>query len=754
MWFSAQELTGLPGLPGTVQSINQKAKREGWQFRNRSGKGGGKEYHVSSLPTEAQARLLELENTPIYKEKTDELCGSALPGFDSVLCGADGDFVDSHCDFTSRLLTEAPKDKKTRQAEARQQILLTLQDYLTRQNAVGLGRVRYCRQAFVDAYNDPLAPKGELRLPWWVYGEVKSISYQTLYSWELKRDVAGVSGLARKQGKRTTTIEATPELKQACLDLLLAHPDISVVGMWHEMCERFEDCPSLPTLRRFVRGWKAENSDIFDFADSRKGWRNRHMKAFGSYRATRFNQRWEIDSTLADIVWELDDGFGGFQRYALVVAVEVYSRMARVLVCRTSNSLAIAAILRECLIDWGVPESVKTDNGKDYLSRHILNILSVLGIEHKKCVPFNPQQKPYVERFNHTLNHGAAMVLHPRYLGHDVVTRQKIRSRELWPEKAKRKGDESEIEVVRINKSLRQMQCFIEEWLIDYHNTPHEGLGQIRDGAGNLRHLTPYEAAANQPAKRIENVRALDVLMMPAPQGGYRATAGKKGIRVGNLPDGTPAYYWHECLVEVGRRFERVFVKLDPNPALIHLFDSEDCTEYLGVCECYEISGNDPMPGIIATRRAEKESRKLVAAARLSRRRLEKTELTPGREVALLKGQGEIHETPALKAAANLQPARNTTVIGIGPIKESAPLPLPNPGAPRLEREVVIPRVLNQWYAGEPVDPVELAFVGRQFELNRGGVTLVECLVRDREDFFKFRRWVLAQLSEGIQQTG
>lgn len=714
-------------------------------------KGKGWEYPIEGLPADYQARLELEKNTPIYKEQVDDL---RLPA--DLADGVEPGFVVS--DLPAAASTtggdataiDAPTDRRTRQAEARQQILLALQDYLTRENAVGLGRVRVCRQTFVDSYNNHDL-KG---IPWWVYGEVKSISYQTLYSWELRRDVAGVSGLARRNSQRGGAIEGCPELKQACLDLLLAHPEISVVGMWQEMSRRFESCPSLPTLRRFIRGWKAENSDIYDFADSKKGWRNRRMKAFGSYRATRFNQRWEIDSTLADIVWELDDGFGGFKRYALVVAVEVYSRMAKVLVCRTSNSLGIAAILRECLIDWGVPESVKTDNGKDYLSRHITNILSVLGIEHKKCVPFNPQQKPYVERFNHTLNHGTAMVLHPRYLGHDVVARQKIRSRELWPERAKRKDKgESEIEVVRVNKSLRQMQAFIEEWLADYHNTPHEGLGQIRDQAGNLRHLTPFEAAANQPAKRIENVRALDVLMLPAPQGGYRAADGKKGIRVGNLPDGTPAYFWHECLVEVGRRFERVFVKLDPNPALIHLFDTEECTEYLGVCECYEISGRDPMPELARVRRAEKESRRLVSAARLSRKRLEK-EPAPGREIALLKGQGEIHETAALKAAERVGEAISLPAIGVSPIKKSVPLPAPNPGAPRLEREVVIPRVLEQWYAGEPIDSVELAFVGRQFGLNRGGVTLMECLVKDREDFFKFRRWVLAQVSEANQQTG
>ncbi|EMB0053812.1 hypothetical protein U6415_005666, partial [Pseudomonas aeruginosa] len=49
-WFSAQKLAGLPGLPGTVQGINSRATRDSWQQRKHMGRGGGREYHISSLP--------------------------------------------------------------------------------------------------------------------------------------------------------------------------------------------------------------------------------------------------------------------------------------------------------------------------------------------------------------------------------------------------------------------------------------------------------------------------------------------------------------------------------------------------------------------------------------------------------------------------------------------------------------------------------------------------------------------------------
>ncbi len=49
-WFGAAELAGSPGMPGTERAIQIAAKKNDWLSRPRSGRGGGREYHVSSLP--------------------------------------------------------------------------------------------------------------------------------------------------------------------------------------------------------------------------------------------------------------------------------------------------------------------------------------------------------------------------------------------------------------------------------------------------------------------------------------------------------------------------------------------------------------------------------------------------------------------------------------------------------------------------------------------------------------------------------
>ena len=47
------------------------------------------------------------------------------------------------------------------------------------------------------------------------------------------------------------------------------------------------------------------------------------------------------------------------KRYAIVAALDIMSR--RVLVLPTSRATAIAALLRRCILECGVPETVRTD---------------------------------------------------------------------------------------------------------------------------------------------------------------------------------------------------------------------------------------------------------------------------------------------------------------------------------------------------------------------------------------------------------
>lgn len=70
-WLSAAEIAGLrlQGLPTTQQSINRRAKAEGWSCVDRPGRGGGRLYAIAGLPDDARkdyaTRALDLVNTDL-----------------------------------------------------------------------------------------------------------------------------------------------------------------------------------------------------------------------------------------------------------------------------------------------------------------------------------------------------------------------------------------------------------------------------------------------------------------------------------------------------------------------------------------------------------------------------------------------------------------------------------------------------------------------------------------------------------------
>ena len=88
--------------------------------------------------------------------------------------------------------------------------------------------------------------------------------------------------------------------------------------------------------------------------------RSRHAPAGGDASAgiKRLNQVWELDSTKADMMCK------GGTRCSLVGSIDIWSRRFRILAVPESRATAIAALLRRCILEWGVPETVRTDPGQ------------------------------------------------------------------------------------------------------------------------------------------------------------------------------------------------------------------------------------------------------------------------------------------------------------------------------------------------------------------------------------------------------
>ena len=396
--------------------------------------------------------------------------------------------------------------------------------------------------------------------------------------------------------------------------------------------------PHIAVIRRWVRSWRAEHGHALSAVASPDAHRSRYMPAFGdgASAAEGLNALWELDSTRIDVMCA--DG----RRYALIAAIDVWSRRGKALVAPSSHAEAIGALIRRCLIDWGVPGTARTDEGADYTSAHLRRVFADLGVEHEVLPPYCPHLKPFVERFIGTISRDLFSQL-PGFVGHDVADRERLRSRRSF---AERRGREKTL-LYACDLSAEQLQARIDAWCENvYAREGHTGLGG----------RTPFERAASWTgARRRVDERALDVLLAKPPKHGPTRVVGKHGIGV----DGG-VYIAPELGDWMGRAME---IRLDPGDyGRIHVFAREgDRLRFVCVAE-------DPLrTGIDREAVAREARRRWHAANREARRIARELSAATGPEVAIdavlehatrqaervvaFPGRSEAHRTVELDAA-------------------------------------------------------------------------------------------------------
>ena len=314
------------------------------------------------------------------------------------------------------------------------------------------------------------------------------------------------------------------------------------------------DVPGIATVRRWLKAWREENAASLSAVLAPDRHRSLRMPAFGTagtaIRADGLNVLWEIDSTLCDVI--CCDG----RRRALIAVIDVWSRRALFLVSRTSRASAIAALLRRAILLWGMPQMLVTDEGKDYVSRHVEGLLCDLEIDHRPCLPYRPDLKPHIERLIGTVSRDLFAFL-PGFCGHDVSQAKALRERTAFAErrgqkhgqkhgqKNGQKNEKAAPTVLSADLDAHDLQRRLDIWAEDiYARRPHRGLARADNAdAGNApsgnsdaeaSEQTPFARALSWtgPVRRLESERALDVLIA-APAGGGTRTVTKHGIFLG-----------------------------------------------------------------------------------------------------------------------------------------------------------------------------------------------------------------------------
>lgn len=402
-------------------------------------------------------------------------------------------------------------------AYAKDAILTACKDYLKAKGYENLGGAWNYKavQEFCTAYvaGEVDIPEEHVRII--SHKGKRSLTATSLLKWRDADREMGMWGLAdhyvKNAGKTTL-----PALQQEFVIAMMFEFPHAKPGKVHKgLKARFAGAavPAKDTVRRFMAHWKETHKSLYLKITDPDAWKSKYMVAFGSASADvlRLNQRWEADSTKSDVMCV--DG-----RFCIIGIIDVWSRRLKLLVSPTSKGAAIAALLRRCIIDWGVPEEFRTDNGSDYASQYISRIMNDLEVTHHLCEPFSPEQKPHIERVFGTFSRDLVELL-PEYIGHSVADRKQIESRKSFAQRFGKRG-----EVVQIALTSAGLQEFCDRWTESvYHQNRHRSLGM--SPAAKARSWT-------EPVKRISNERILDVLLFPGVSGDGFRTVSKRGVEV------------------------------------------------------------------------------------------------------------------------------------------------------------------------------------------------------------------------------
>lgn len=492
--YTARELAGLPGMPTTERSVQRLAERDGWPFRKRSGRGGGREYPLNALPAATQSALV------------DALI-AALPSPVCLLPEAPQTALALRPETALPALPEARpmadigqmKHWQTSRMDARLTFIRLIEEG---ECTVGIGKtiaalVEKSRAGALPGRLQELVAVANARA-----GEERALSERTLKRWwaDYKKAGGNYAALAPVPVEKA----ALPAWAPAFLAQYQVPQKISVGDALERMRKLAPAGAKLPSEGQ-VRRWLKKYSRL----DVQRG-----RKSGSELRGQRlYRQRDVSEFQPLDIV-QIDGH--SFKAY---VAHPSHGRPFHPEVC------AVICVVTKVVVGWsaGLAESAMTvadairhacTTGEDkpvgglplfvYADKGAGNMASVnidevaglfprLGIKFESGRPGNPQGRGLVENLNKSLWIPAAKKL-DTYTGKgmDTLVQRKVYL-QLQKEVREAKKEQREPNSVLLLR-WPDFLDFAQQEVDDYNRRPHSALPNITDPVdGRRRHMTPLE---------------------------------------------------------------------------------------------------------------------------------------------------------------------------------------------------------------------------------------------------------------------
>ncbi|MEO5336908.1 MAG: Mu transposase C-terminal domain-containing protein [Magnetospirillum sp. WYHS-4] len=520
-WWSAAELAGMPGMPGTERGVQLKAGRAGWKSQPRSGRGGGQEYHLTSLPPATREHIMAqavsggvetissaaggISSLPLPavipegRGHTRALSTSAVPPAKapSLSHGAGTGSLEQGGDTPrARALPPAAplfshlKDWQRQCMEARAALVAEvsrLQAALhVSMSAGSTALVAAIREGTAEPRIAALVPAANARA-----GKTgaRTLSRATLINWCNAHAEGGAAALAPRPSRESEIPDWAPDLlrlwgrpqKPSLLgiveqDLPAALAGSGIAAPTYDQARRFLDSCSNLTRHQGRMGPRA-------------------LKAMRAYRARSTDNLWPTAVYVPDghsfDAEVAHPAHGQPFRPEITTIIDAFTRrVAGWSVALAENTIAVADAYRHAFSTTGICAIAYSDRGPGEknaaLDDPVTGLLARLEVTHEFGIPRNPQGHGIIERLNQSLWVKAAKTL-PTYMGAAMDDEARQRAFKVTRKEIKEFGRS------RLLIDWPEFMRLCEEAVAAYNARPHRGLPKVRGEDGRKRHMSPDE---------------------------------------------------------------------------------------------------------------------------------------------------------------------------------------------------------------------------------------------------------------------
>lgn len=270
------------------------------------------------------------------------------------------------------------------------------------------------------------------------------LSGRRVYRWRKAFNEEGLGGLMDRRGKHQRTL-IDGEVREFIETCVLSRPGIASSEIFKLVVFKFKDrqLPAQGTVKNLVSQIRKEKAALIIQLHHPSVFKRHYQPSLGRADAdlTEPNQRWEADSTRADLMTA--DG----KRCTMIAVVDVWSRRPVFGVWEKGGGDPIASTFFKAIKKLGVPRQVIVDLGKDYQSKQVQEFFFALGISAPEIPGYSPELKPHAEIAFHLVS-GLLRTL-TGYTGNKLSNRP---------------------EVIETKHTLAELQEFADKWVVDFEN--------------------------------------------------------------------------------------------------------------------------------------------------------------------------------------------------------------------------------------------------------------------------------------------